>query len=240
MYEGEVFVADEASEKRMREDAAGGVRGREKERYAGKYSLPLEPDADRSRGWARIMIHDQGNSLLGRPPLWEGAFTLNGVIHHVVQRDQYMRTRNAHDPTSPFVHDEDTDEYYDMDTGLVIFRDSDVMTPSEEEAFLREGRKAVALAADLDLDDSYSNDDVSSEPKPAAHTCSHDRLPYNNDPFINPLLRPEVDNGVTSAKAWYDPFGVFAPTATGDAEGYGNETMHSKRQDVVGGNTGTK
>jgi hypothetical protein len=137
-----------------------------------------------------------------------------------------MRNRHAHDP-HPFAHGSDTEEYYDMDAGLVIFRDSDVMSPSEEAAFMRTGPKPAE-----------QGEDVTEPMRPQGHTCSHDRLSYNIDASENRVLRPDM----TSAKAWYDPFGMLLPDGpSGRTDRFENGTL-VKRQggDVAGGGMGSK
>ncbi|KIP05328.1 hypothetical protein PHLGIDRAFT_25147 [Phlebiopsis gigantea 11061_1 CR5-6] len=110
-YWGEVVGAD-LSETRMREDAAG-VQPRPS---GGKHEL----------GWARITVHDQGDAAAGRPPSFEGAFSVYGDVHHVMTADNYMRTKHALDPHTIIVNHPDGE--------LVIFRDSDVMTAHEFHA----------------------------------------------------------------------------------------------------------
>ena len=93
----------------MREDAAG-VQPRP---AGGKHEL----------GWARITVHDQGDAAAGRPPSFEGAFSVKGNVHHVMTVDNYMRGKHVLDPHVALIGGSDGD--------LVIFRDSDVMTVHE-------------------------------------------------------------------------------------------------------------
>ena len=136
-YWGEVVHGDD-SEDRLREDAVG--------------VHPRPSGAHSELGWARITVHDQGDIDLGRPPSFEGAFSVNGDIYHVLTADNYMRTKHVADP-----HIELLDH---PDAGLVIFRDSDVMTAQEY--------------------------DGAKEP---ARTCAHDQLDWNTNPLANPALR---------------------------------------------------
>lgn len=176
-YWGEVVGAD-LSETRMREDAAG-VQPRPS---GGKHEL----------GWARITVHDQGDAAAGRPPSFEGAFSVYGDVHHVMTADNYMRTKHALDPHTIIVNHPDGE--------LVIFRDSDVMTAHEFHAM------------------------------PPAQTCAHDQMDWNVNPFANPALRRPPPPLVSP---WYDPFGLL------HTEGSGNHSL-VKRDDVAGGNMGTK
>jgi len=140
-YLGEV-IAPHHSPTRMKEDAAG-----------------VQPQPHPAElGWARILVHHQGDH--SSAPLYEGAFTANGVIYHISTKENYYRHKQ----------DLDADAVQDLDGSdhrLVIWRDSDVMTP-EEEHLLRTGS-------------------LPAEPISRAEaTCAHDTLEYNMDPRLNP------------------------------------------------------
>jgi hypothetical protein len=162
-YQGEVVLAD-WSEQRMREDAAGLVRD------------GLGPGA---AGWARVLVHDHGDIATGTPPVFEGAFSYHGIVHHVHTRANYLRTRRALDPH--------LSEDVSGDGHLVIWRESDLMSREEERAAELTGPAITP-------------------PPPAASSCAHDRLAYNVDPKLNLALRfrpvPVADPG----SLWYDPF----------------------------------
>lgn len=173
----------------MREDAAGVTP-----RPAGKSEL----------GWARIMVHHQGDVVQGIAPIFEGAFSVNGVIHHVITKENYLRNKLELDP-------ELVSSVNDPDSGLVIWRDSDVMSSLEEQIARLSGVIGGSLPS------SYA---------PARpHTCGHDNLSFNTDPLENPALR------ATSINPWYDPFGVLDISLP-------NQSF--KRDDVAGGGTGSK
>lgn len=104
VYEGEV-IDDAFTDKRLNEDFAGGI-----------WRPHYLPTPDGQRGWARVMLLDAGNELEGREPLFEGAFSVDGVIYHVLTREAYLRNMQPSDP------------YPEGD--LVIFRDTDVHQPS--------------------------------------------------------------------------------------------------------------
>ncbi|KAI0089873.1 Metallo-peptidase family M12-domain-containing protein [Irpex rosettiformis] len=146
-YWGEVIPA-QLSADRMREDAAGVYP-----RPSGKSEL----------GWARIVVHHQGDVTKGTPPSFEGAFSVNGVVHHVMTNDNYFRHKHDLDPYS-IVED-------DPDSALVIFRDSDLMTENEFRDALKSFDGAIV------------------PPPRGAKTCAHDNLAYNTDPRLNPVLR---------------------------------------------------
>lgn len=128
VFEG--AVVDEAwSPHRLREDAAGGV------------SRPWGDVAPGELGWARIIVHHQGDPSLGIAPVYEGAFSVLGETYHILTRDNYIRTRG---PLDAHPHAE-VDE---LDSGLVIFRDMDMEKPvaAEGETCSHDG---LAFNADI-------------------------------------------------------------------------------------------
>ncbi|KAI0825392.1 Metallo-peptidase family M12B Reprolysin-like-domain-containing protein [Trametes gibbosa] len=137
-YWGEVIPAH-VSPDRLREDTAGVLP-----RPSGKSEL----------GWARITVHDQGDAIVGKPPVFEGAFSVNGVVHHIATKDNYLRTKHRLDPHVEVSHD-------NPDSTLVIWRDSDVM--STHEHTLAAQREGLGRAA------------------PVAESCGHDRMDFNTD-----------------------------------------------------------
>ncbi|KII86485.1 hypothetical protein PLICRDRAFT_44079 [Plicaturopsis crispa FD-325 SS-3] len=106
-YLGEVVPAHLTGD-RLREDAVGFRR----------------PGAD--VGWARIVVHHQGDVDAGIAPVFEGAFAVHGVVHHVMTKDNYFRSKHPLDPEVVHPIDED------MGSPLVIWRDSDVMAAHEQ------------------------------------------------------------------------------------------------------------
>jgi Reprolysin family propeptide len=174
-------------------------------------------------GWARITVHDQGDASAGRPPMFEGAFSVRGVTHHVTSLDNYLRNRGALDPhpqlrlsaSDVLDLDPDTDFYTESDRGLVIWRDSDVMDPWEEHA----ARTGIPV--------DYARDRRSLMPAPEAMRCGHDALAWNTDPGLNPLLRRP------STASWYDPFGLL-----GSKNSFAGSP--SKRDDIAGSSANTK
>lgn len=153
-YLGEVIAADH-SPARMREDAAGVI--------------PKKHPED--LGWARILVHDQGNSNDGVPPVFEGAFSARGVIYHIMTKDNYLRNKQELDPLL-------TEPVDNTDASLVIWRESDVMTLKEEH-FAKTGVM-------------FPPEKVSTP-----QSCGHDRLDYN-DPNQNPMLRTSVQPSWTN------------------------------------------
>ncbi|KAG9050963.1 hypothetical protein FS837_000626 [Tulasnella sp. UAMH 9824] len=104
VYEGEVVSPGRTAE-RWNEDSTGG----------------LISQVRRELGWARIIVHDQGDAKAGRAPVYEGAFSANGIVHHIKTRENYVRHRRR----GLDVDVETEDEH------LVIFRDIDM---SDEDA----------------------------------------------------------------------------------------------------------
>ncbi|KAJ7139500.1 Metallo-peptidase family M12-domain-containing protein [Mycena epipterygia] len=138
-YWGEVIHADH-SDTRMREDTAGVV--------------PVPHPAE--LGWARIMVHHQGDIDQRIAPVFEGAFSVKGVVYHVATKDNYLRHKRPLDI--------DVSEPLDVvDSALVIWRESDMMSAEEHAAL--------------------TGEHVSPE------TCGHDRLSFNTDPAQNPILQ---------------------------------------------------
>lgn len=163
-YWGEVIPAD-ASSDRLREDAVG---------------LLTRPWGNPSLGWARIVVHHQGDSAAGVAPVFEGAFSVSGVVHHVMTKDNYLRNKHDLDPHIAVSDD-------NPDSNLVIWRDSDIMSTYET---------AAAMSGGLDTGL------IPARPK----TCGHDSLTFNTDPAENPVLRAPIMQPVTP---WYDPLGIL-------------------------------
>ncbi|KAK0506429.1 zinc metalloprotease [Armillaria luteobubalina] len=118
-----------------------------------------------------------------RPPTFEGAFAVDGVVHHIV---------------------------HSID-GMVIWRDSDVMTP-EEEQLARKG--------------SYSE----SEPPTAPRTCAHDKMSYNT-PEQNPIFQ------TAPTTPWYG-LGVFGNTSLSRRDDVAGGGMSTNFANVIGDNSG--
>ena len=144
-YWGEV-IPSHMSTDRLREDTAGVIP-----RPSGRYEL----------GWARITVYDQGDETAGRPPVFEGAFSVDGVVHHVQTKENYLRNKHNLDPHITLAEEH-------PDVNLVIWRDSDVMNRHEH-----------AKALDVPLGSAV----------PAGETCGHDHMTFNTDPLQNNAIR---------------------------------------------------
>jgi hypothetical protein len=171
VYWGEV-VSPELTSQKLRHDAS---------RVVSNHTDHL--------GWARIMVHDQGDSKLGKSPVFEGAFTVDGVTHHIASTANYLRNKHQLDP-----HIEISKDH--PDSGLVIWRDSDTLAPHEESA--------VRVAHGL-------TPIVPQTVGPAS--CAHDSMTYNTDPVENIALRNSLTIG-----HWYDPFGFTNSSPAGSNE----------------------
>jgi len=119
------------------------------------------------------MVHNTGNSGLGIAPEYEGAFSVHGEIYHIMTKDNYLRRKRPLDPS--------LDEHSDLESGLVIWRESDAMTPAEEYSI---------------SDEEPGANQVISE----AQMCGYDRLGYNT-PGENPVLQKSLQ----SKTRWVDP-----------------------------------
>lgn len=144
-----------------------------------------------SEGWARIMIHHQGNVEEALAPVFEGAFSVGGVVHHVVTKDNYLRNKHELDPHIMV-------DYHDGESPLVIWRESDFMNEKEMH-------DAVTGAGYSGLEAAGLHD--------GAVSCGHDRLTWNTDPRVNPILRP------AEPITLWDPFGINPFLKRDDAAG---------------------
>lgn len=142
-YLGEVVDVHNSSA-RMREDAAGVV--------------PRPHSAD--LGWARIMVHHQGDADKNIAPVFEGTFSANGIIYHIMTKENYNRHKHDLDP--------ETVQPLHGASEMVIWRESDVMS-FEEDYTAKTGRSVIGKAA-------------------LPQSCGHDRLDYNTNPVQNPML----------------------------------------------------
>jgi len=122
------------------------------------------------------MVHHQGDATTGKSPVFEGAFSVDGVIHHVTTLAAYMRLKHPLDPV--IESEEEASE-------LVIFRDSDIMDEREEAIFKRS---------------LFGEDEADEFPVSISETCAHDHLAWNTDASLNPTLRKQEDS------AWFDSF----------------------------------
>ncbi|KAK2462101.1 hypothetical protein APHAL10511_006564 [Amanita phalloides] len=182
-YWGEVIAAHH-SPSRMREDAARVVRR----------PHPAE------LGFARIMIHDQGNSELGITPEYEGAFSVHGDIYHIMTKANYHRLKNPSDPLPNG----------GVDTGLVIWRESDIVIPAEVSA--------------------------ANQRSPEAQMCGHDRLRYNT-PGENPVLRNAFHAPITWTDPLWDILGYRELHARDDVAAGGSE-METNFANTIGDTSG--
>ncbi|KAJ3751090.1 Metallo-peptidase family M12-domain-containing protein [Lentinula detonsa] len=109
-YWGEVIHGDD-SNARLREDAAGVI--------------PRPSRSSSELGWARIMVHHQGNIEEGVAPIYEGAFSYKGVVHHIMTKDNYLRNRHHLDPEILVET---------VDSNLVVWRNSDLIPHEENQS----------------------------------------------------------------------------------------------------------
>ncbi|THH30380.1 hypothetical protein EUX98_g3806 [Antrodiella citrinella] len=183
-YWGEVVYPDVSAD-RLREDAAG---------------VSPRPSGKSELGWARITVHCQGD--VTKAPVFEGAFSVDGNVHHVMSKEHYLNNKHEMDPHAHLIEAGD-------DAEIVIWRDSDVMTPHEYHA------------ASGGMDDGPI-------PLQPAKTCGHDNLRFNTDPLENQALRRPLGPPATS---WYDPLGIL--------DSHISNSSLAPRDDVAGGDVST-
>lgn len=179
-YWGEV-VSAEHSHSRMREDAAGVLPRPVRSGGKGK-----------EIGWARILVHAQGDATRGIPPVYEGAFEANGITYHVQTRQNYLRNKLALDPTLVSGAD-------DPDAQLVVWRSTDSVALSREKA----GHGGAGCSHD---DHTFNTDPWRNNVlrKPAAPAAWYDPLGIlrEPDPYSNSSLgltkRDDVQGSTSS------------------------------------------
>ena len=170
VFGGDV-IGEEFTDAKAEEDIAGGII---RPHYA--------PYPDGHRGWARITVLDGGHPSEGRRPVFEGAFSVDGVVHHVLTRDNYLRLKLQEDPEPEPIYDSE----------MVIFRDIDLMSHAEAEA----ARLGVPV------------ENVGPIKSPLS--CAHDRLGYNVD-TSHPVLRYGAGFDRVAPQSWLDPLGLISP-----------------------------
>ncbi|OJD12098.1 hypothetical protein AJ78_07247 [Emergomyces pasteurianus Ep9510] len=107
-------------------------------------------------GWARVVVKQDGPY-----PLFEGAFTVRHEHHHILLSSSYAQTKHELDKNL----DDATAEY------MIVFRDSDMRRPGE--------------------------DDVTKRSSPGGPSCGADDLPFNSDPD-HPIFRPVTKRDTNS------------------------------------------
>ncbi|KAK1235156.1 hypothetical protein PQX77_001629 [Marasmius sp. AFHP31] len=69
-------------------------------------------------GWARVTVYEHED---GKPPVYEGAFSVHGMVHHVMTKENYRRVRRSFDADPG-----------DSGEPLVVWRDMDIGMPEDE------------------------------------------------------------------------------------------------------------
>ncbi|THH09423.1 hypothetical protein EW145_g2035 [Phellinidium pouzarii] len=185
-YWGEVIAARHSPE-RMREDAAG--------------VLPRPSrKPDKELGWARILVHSQGDAERGIAPIYEGAFEVEGVTYHIQTRDNYLRNKQFLDPV--LVEGGDN-----PDARLVVWRDSDVLKFGEVQSGTH-GCEHDALDFNAD---PWLNPILR---KPVPRPSWYDPLGLLNEanPWVNSskVKRDDVQGGGTSSNNFENSIGSTA------------------------------
>ncbi|GAA5870119.1 hypothetical protein JCM1840_003589 [Sporobolomyces johnsonii] len=222
-YEGWVLSDDEDVERWIREEMAGVVR---------------QDGAD----WARIVLlppeGDHDDQLR-----FQGAFTKDGEQYTVHSTDRYLRIKDPLDPDPPLLAAPTSTSSFArrqrrelaLSSKMVIVRERDTLSPSEQISLLRKRGLPLPDPASLPLESS----------------CAHDTLPFNTDP-AHPVLSHALAQSVYSSAApspWF-PFesfrrhaldSPFVPTDHSVIFGsYPPEPRLRKRQgDDISGGSGT-
>ncbi|KAF9529466.1 zinc metalloprotease [Crepidotus variabilis] len=193
-YLGEV-IAPYHSETRMREDAA--------RMYPQTHPAVL--------GWARILVHHQGDHDSVEAPVFEGAFSVKGEIYHIMTKDNYFRNKHDLDPSLP-----EATQIHQLDRNLVIWRDSDEMSLVEEH-MLKTGVKP-------------------SGPLSEPMSCGHDRLDFNQ-PSQNPMMMDRLHPQHNWLEGLINPV-LDDPFYSRDDAPIGGTGMDTDFRDTIGSTVG--
>jgi hypothetical protein len=117
---------------------------------------------------------------------------------------------------------------YGGDTYHIMRADKYIRVKHQDDPHVQVDESNPGLVIFRDSDQLRS---VSMAPPPPS-ACSHDHLPFNRDPILNPLLRsfPVEDN-----RAWYSP-----PWKIFDEMDSMTSPMLGKRQDAIGDGSDNK
>ncbi|KAG1057461.1 hypothetical protein G6F43_000711 [Rhizopus delemar] len=102
-------------------------------------------------GWARIIIRNDIKHV-AEHPLFEGAFSMYGDIHHIKLKDTYIRTKRS----------EDAEVQEKPNTHMIVYRDSDMITKDSSQSLSQAGcgfdrlNRGMGLKIEaLDMNDFY-------------------------------------------------------------------------------------
>ncbi|CEQ40639.1 SPOSA6832_02294, partial [Sporobolomyces salmonicolor] len=226
-YEGWVLGDAEDVEMWIRGEMAGIVR---------------QEGAVSTADWARIVLlppeGDNDDQLR-----FQGSFTKDGEQYTVHSTDRYLRTKDPLDPDPPLLAAPTSTSSFarrqrrDLarSSKMVIVRERDTLSPSEQISLLR--KRGLPLPDPASL--------------PSETSCSHDTLPFNTDP-AHPVLSHALAQAVYSSagpSSWFSfesfrHHGLDSPFAPTDHSvilgSYPPGPRLRKRQgDDIGGGSGT-
>ena len=164
------------------------VQGRLQAARIGLY-LPEETQ----RGWARLTLNQPGSGESNKP-LAEGAFELDGEMHHVKTMDSWMRSKRHPQGYESHIQA----RHLAQSEGLVLLRDRDLDFAAHE---LPSSVKRELAAQGL--------------PSEPSSSCSHDSLEFNKDqqhPVYQTARQMSFDATYGRKEGWLDSLlGVTTP-----------------------------
>ena len=201
-YEGWVLDPEDSVERWTREEIAGVRRH--------------DPD----RGAARIVLLTQGD---GDEELqFQGTFTHDGELYTVHSTSAYLSKRDSLDPSPPLLLKRTLSGLTYVHPSMVVIRESDVLSPQEHLATLRQRGLPVP-------------DEVGAR----AVSCGHDSLPFNVDP-AHPVYESAIELAAFASMPttpW--PLGLFGMPSRSSAATYAYPPKQKlvKRQGDISGST---
>lgn len=166
--------------------------------------IGLHLSEDTQRGWARLTLNQPSDSLqqsAGQKMLAEGAFELDGEMHHVKTFDSWMRSKRHPEGFETHV----SKRHLEQGDGLVLLRDRDLDFGAYE---LPAAVKRELTAQGLEAEESDSS-------------CSHDKLEFNRDqqhPIYQQARQMAFDATYGRKEGWLDTLLGVSP-ANGNVHG---------------------
>ncbi|KAM0755937.1 hypothetical protein T439DRAFT_16267 [Meredithblackwellia eburnea MCA 4105] len=196
-------LRDEQLQYWIREETAGVVRPHDAGRGMARIVL-LDSEDDDQEGNFYNDEDDEGRETNIR---FQGSFTSAGELFTIHSTESYLRSRDPLDPEPPLIPSSPNGKRsVPTHPRMVIVRESDTLSPVQHLATLRSrglavpawlddsAARAVAVRAEQrDLD----NEDDLFQP---VHSCGHDRLSFNVDPF-HPVYEAALEQAVYDAAA---------------------------------------
>lgn len=230
----ETGLSTDREEPLFREDvlAYSGVVLHEKEVSArlAEAKIGLRTGLEQSgnnRGWARLML---SNGRIGET-LAEGAFSIDGEVHHLKTLENYRNSRRYPENYEPHFH---ARHLQDIEgdaggSGLVLLRDRDLDHHAHQHAKRAGGLHSSNMNVERRSSSSLSTPSTN---------CGHDSLSYNTDlehPVYRDARQMAFDAQFSRKEGWLDSIlGGISPSShlTSGLAGrnYGHGQALSKRQ----------